>query len=1133
MINGSKRRKFEQAGQAGPEDDNDETNEVFDGEEYSREDSNSNSMNVTSATSDLERSSQMFGIVSRTDVASGINIDDVSQTLQNIPTNLPPPPDYNNNSSSSSLFDHASGSIRQSQPYQNQNPDINSSHINGHTRNRLDWESSDSRHHQDSLHDLQRMQASSSASAAGMKPSSELKGDPMKGIVRLSKDTKNIIAKATTAGIPVADTLEQFQENPENFQPQPLFIVGYIENDTYMTRLIKKGHIQTVKKLLQYGADPNQKNLSKITPIAAAANKGLLQIVQDLIDFGANVNSVNGTGTTALIQAAHFGFLDVVKLLILNGANVNFVNQKGTTALMRSSQEGFIDITMELLNAGADVRRCNNEKLNSLMLASQRGNLEMTSTLLRAGANVEAVTRLGSSALMLTAKRGRKECIEELLRCGAEIYKCDSNGHRASSHAKRKQYLDLLPLFDSQVQISLMSDSIKKMRNSLLVTMVYAFGRRKLILTPPYEFIHCLVNYLRKWSTNIKLSKDNNEVTKDPDAILDMNALNAAMSPMIHTLYPHLTLEQCQIIQFKASMSVLRSLEKEDPLHLSDAARSVHAFYANQVLNESLLHYPRENYENLRRHLGSRGLAPSETRNILSKCGLMDDRFHVSHIPTQPSLSFSLSSSPSGGVSIMKPTPGPSGHPHLWSMMWVRAMQKLPSDCLKYIISFIPSPRIWDWSLLKIKEGLEFRGAEVIMRDLFIIVDEVFTDSNLFTKYTKHNQSSQERLLASNHSAPSTVGGVPLKIVGLPVVVHNNMDKDKDEDEDRYQSSDIDIVDTLVSDTSEMNISYSENIPTYTCAAIEAVSAKNNGNGNGNGNGNVDTDTIEYDSNGNKIESNGNGNGNGNSDNNQGQSSQPPTEEMVRKAKVREFFINHKQEDMLIHIANNPSLQRYLVQFCEMPLSMVQNCIYWSSHQAHTRSHTVAYTENPSSSNTTPNNYVPDAKTVKTFYIFVKSLVKWFQHRHCPLSSLEMPLISENRSPLPPSDIKKYSPFIPLASPTYYAQSSNQDTTDNGGNGNGNGNEHMHSGLQEYPPRILLYESTSVFVNYIMESAIYSTTHKGNGDGNHCVDSTGGLYDRGIPGLNYANVYDSDDSDDSLNNANNNMDMNAEGNDET
>jgi hypothetical protein len=90
--------------------------------------------------------------------------------------------------------------------------------------------------------------------------------------------------------------------------------------ETLLMTAARDGHASQVKRLLNCGAEPNDKDLS---------------------------------GQTALMKAAASGHTAVVKLLLANGAEVNEHDNEGQAALMKAKTAGRADIVVLLESAGA------------------------------------------------------------------------------------------------------------------------------------------------------------------------------------------------------------------------------------------------------------------------------------------------------------------------------------------------------------------------------------------------------------------------------------------------------------------------------------------------------------------------------------------------------------------------------------------------------------------------------------------------------------------------------------------------------------------------------------------------------------------------------------------------------------
>ncbi len=71
---------------------------------------------------------------------------------------------------------------------------------------------------------------------------------------------------------------------------------------------------------------------AKNTPLCIAIQKGEIDIVKKLIEYGADVNE-KSFGMTPLMVAARYNKVEIMKLLISNGAISTTKDEKGFTAL--------------------------------------------------------------------------------------------------------------------------------------------------------------------------------------------------------------------------------------------------------------------------------------------------------------------------------------------------------------------------------------------------------------------------------------------------------------------------------------------------------------------------------------------------------------------------------------------------------------------------------------------------------------------------------------------------------------------------------------------------------------------------------------------------------------------------------
>lgn len=127
------------------------------------------------------------------------------------------------------------------------------------------------------------------------------------------------------------------------------------------------GHAETVKLLLERGADLSVKKRDGATARTLTSNSQVLEMfknldalvttagegnetaVKDLMRKGTPLNALNGSGEAPLHTAAWFGRTEIVKLLLANGANPELKKADGASPLDLASGRNHPEI-VALLN---------------------------------------------------------------------------------------------------------------------------------------------------------------------------------------------------------------------------------------------------------------------------------------------------------------------------------------------------------------------------------------------------------------------------------------------------------------------------------------------------------------------------------------------------------------------------------------------------------------------------------------------------------------------------------------------------------------------------------------------------------------------------------------------------------------
>jgi ankyrin repeat protein len=128
------------------------------------------------------------------------------------------------------------------------------------------------------------------------------------------------------------------------------------------------------------------------TAFQKAAREGDLAKLRSLLDFGADPNQRDGNGNRPLIETVAAGHLNAVRVLLAAGANPNLTSSGGRTPLIEAAIRGRIAIARLLISAGADPNISERGAGTALEAAEREGHTELAVLLRRCGV-VEAIDR--------------------------------------------------------------------------------------------------------------------------------------------------------------------------------------------------------------------------------------------------------------------------------------------------------------------------------------------------------------------------------------------------------------------------------------------------------------------------------------------------------------------------------------------------------------------------------------------------------------------------------------------------------------------------------------------------------------------------------------------------------------------
>ncbi|WP_430538244.1 ankyrin repeat domain-containing protein [Cytobacillus oceanisediminis] len=183
---------------------------------------------------------------------------------------------------------------------------------------------------------------------------------------------------------------------------------------------------ETIKRLIEEGADINKKDSDGRTAAMIAAYNNDVETAKVLIKAGADVNIQDNMKNNPFLYAGAEGYVEILKLTIEAGADPAIMNRYGGTALIPASEHGHIDAIKELLTkTDIDVNHVNDLGWTALLEAIilNDGNVIQQQTvqlLIDGGADVNIPDGNNVTPLQHAREKGFKEIEQILLTAGAK-----------------------------------------------------------------------------------------------------------------------------------------------------------------------------------------------------------------------------------------------------------------------------------------------------------------------------------------------------------------------------------------------------------------------------------------------------------------------------------------------------------------------------------------------------------------------------------------------------------------------------------------------------------------------------------------------------------------------------------------
>ena len=207
--------------------------------------------------------------------------------------------------------------------------------------------------------------------------------------------------------------------------------------------------VNTMKKLLDAGADPNLTSVKNVLPIVYAVEKLDAPRVELLVQAGSNVNIRPGGEKTLLHLAVARNNPKIVSVLLRAGIDPDLLDKQGNTALFTAVDRSYIASTETLLNSGSDTNIINNKGQTVLYISLKKdadrksGISKETSLLLRHNAALPPGKKILSELLLRTTTSGNADVARILLKNGADPNSREQNGMTLLMLSSSRRFIKL------------------------------------------------------------------------------------------------------------------------------------------------------------------------------------------------------------------------------------------------------------------------------------------------------------------------------------------------------------------------------------------------------------------------------------------------------------------------------------------------------------------------------------------------------------------------------------------------------------------------------------------------------------------------------------------------------------------
>ncbi len=221
------------------------------------------------------------------------------------------------------------------------------------------------------------------------------------------------------------------------------FINDSLKDKTPLIIAVGNSYLETVKKLIENGANVNKYDDEGWSALTYAANNGDIEIAKILLENNVRIKDELLYAIKSPIIESR---IDMMKLLIENRANINYTDENGLNPLNIAVQNGDVQLTKFLMTNKANANILMPDGSGLIEYAITQNNMDLLQVLVENGADIDYAGISSLTPLMVASKLGLDNVVRILLARKIDINAIDINGNTALHLAAGNSQLSVIRL---------------------------------------------------------------------------------------------------------------------------------------------------------------------------------------------------------------------------------------------------------------------------------------------------------------------------------------------------------------------------------------------------------------------------------------------------------------------------------------------------------------------------------------------------------------------------------------------------------------------------------------------------------------------------------------------------------------